>query len=276
MWVFTKRGFYSAVAYDPKQDKEKGSPFKRLAKNKFTHVLVRARVENDLEGLRVVVPNVKVVDDGLADYRYRAVITRRQWKKFLNISTDEIDYYSHFKEVMRDNDPYQGTERHKAVMSVWSAMIQLQPYSHYDWKYYGGKGKSTGSASVTTVGGKWDSEDAAAWWAEQEKLDLQEVVDSVFDVAPAETDRLGMEQVKRLMLASNPKTFPDYLTDTELQRTTEEGFELWLRTIETRDRLGVASFSLDEDFLLNVMNDIDIERAAKAADAPEEEDAPSN
>lgn len=125
MWVFTQRGFVSVVEYDPKQDKHKGSPFAGLTQRRGSHVLVRSRVRNDLEDLRRVVPNMKIFDDTSADYKFRAVVRRKDFNKWLLLSADEIDYDSHFKEAAAQNSR-GATGRYSAYMSVWSALMRLQ------------------------------------------------------------------------------------------------------------------------------------------------------
>jgi hypothetical protein len=125
MWVFTQRGFVSVVEYDPKVDKHAGSPFKGLTNRRGSHVLVRSRVRNDLEDVRRVVPNMRIYDDNSADYKYRAVIKRKDFNKWLTLSADEIDYDSHFKEAAQKNSK-GATGRYSAYMGVWGILNRLQ------------------------------------------------------------------------------------------------------------------------------------------------------
>lgn len=246
MWIFTKRAFLSVVAYDPKQDREKASPFKKIAKNKLTHVLVRARVREDIEDLRIVVPNVKIVDDIAADYKYRAVITRSQWKKYVLRACDEIDYGSHFKEVVRDNAS-QGTARHKAMMSVWSAMIALQPWGKGDsnwgssWAGYDNWSPQTwkggGSTKTTTIGGK-----------KIETLSLDELEEVVSQGAETDDSPISLDKAKVFIL-QELKDVPDYLQPDETSRLTPTAFALWVRVLALRSKLGKASFHLDSELL---------------------------
>lgn len=134
MWIITKTGgFMSVVEYNPAADREKNSPFKALTKKKGSHVLVRARVPEHLEDLKRVVPTLVIDDQPYADYRFRAVIKRSDWKKYLNIACDEIDYGSHFKEVTRSAQPVSVAEPlYRAMMSIWGTLATLQrtrPYS---------------------------------------------------------------------------------------------------------------------------------------------------
>lgn len=168
MWVFGKYGFTSAVAYDPTKDREKTSPFRDIAKQPGTHILLRARIEADLEDVRDrVLPTMVIDEQPSADYSYRAVLPRSVFKKYLALMVDEIDYDSHFKEVAEKHGKgVSGSSRHSAYMKVWSALASLQKHSPYggggfgygggyssgtDW--YGGGGTSKGSGSTTSKSG---------------------------------------------------------------------------------------------------------------------------
>lgn len=149
MWHFDSRGFVSVVAYDPKKDRNPTSKFPQIAKQAGTHLLVRARIKEDLDMIKAVVPSLHVETDKSADYAFRAVVTRKQFKKFLAESVDKITYDSHFKEAARDNSP-KADGRYSAMMSVWSAMAKLQPHTPYGgYSYFGGGSKSSKSTSST-------------------------------------------------------------------------------------------------------------------------------
>lgn len=136
MWNLTKDGFVSVVAYDPKKDRDPKSPFPQIAKQAGTHLLVRARRMEHLEPLKRVVPNLTIVDDRGADYRFRCVVKRQQYKDFLCRQVDEIDYWSHFKEAMRASQPSHLREpMYSAAMKVWGIFAGLQassPYTGHD------------------------------------------------------------------------------------------------------------------------------------------------
>lgn len=146
MWHFDKRGFISVVAYDPKLDRNTKSKFPQIARQAGTLLLVRARIEADMDMLKEVVPSLLVETDPSADYSFRAVITRKQYKKFLAKSVDGITYNSHFKEAAQDASP-PASGRYSAMMSVWSAMAKLQPYTPYSGTYRGDGGANSGSYS---------------------------------------------------------------------------------------------------------------------------------
>lgn len=138
MWLFAPKGFVSVVAYDPSKDRNSKSEFRNIAKQAGTHLLVRARVEADLDMLKVIVPSVKIEADPAADYAYRCVVTRKQFKKFLASSVDDITYGSHFKEAHRDMAP-PAKGRYEAMMGIWSKMAALQDLPPYGGSsYYGG------------------------------------------------------------------------------------------------------------------------------------------
>lgn len=146
MWLFEKRGFGSVVAYDPKKDRNPDSEFRNIAKEAGTHLLVRARIKEDLDMFKTVDPDLLVETDAGADYAYRAVITRDAMKQFMCEVVDGITYDSHFKEVARDNSPKAGG-RYSAMMSVWSAMAKLQPIKPWS----GGWGSSSKSTPVRST-----------------------------------------------------------------------------------------------------------------------------
>jgi len=143
MWIFTRGGFYSVVEYDPKKDPNKKSFAHSLVKKRGSHVLVRTRVKEDLDDLDRVIKNLHIEDDGSADYRFRAVIPRKKWIKYLEVCAKEIDYDSHFKEVVRSSAT-QPAARYQAMMNVWSAMSALQPTVPYGTTVFTGAGYSSG------------------------------------------------------------------------------------------------------------------------------------
>lgn len=166
MWLFEQRGFTSTVAYNPDKDPFKqGEHYKvatASADPKGMWLLVRARVEEDLIEVEKILRIIKgddkfsvhVSTDKAADYSFRALISREDFKAYLSAAVDDIDYGAHFKEVCQKRSS-QGAKRHSAMMSIWSAMANLQPYSPYGgytstWtgtsKY---SGKSYGSTTTT-------------------------------------------------------------------------------------------------------------------------------
>lgn len=116
MWIFTQTGFYSVVAYDPSMDHGQREA------NKADLLLVRARVRKDLEELRRWIPDLDIREDTNADYRFRSLVGRNDWKRVLDAEVDALSYPNFKNRVaQRDTD-----ERHHAYAAVWTAMRKLQ------------------------------------------------------------------------------------------------------------------------------------------------------
>lgn len=120
MWVFTPQGFYSVVVHrdDP------------------SLVLVRARAREDLENLQTQLPGLVIFEDTSADYLYRAIVNREDWKHALAELADAMDY-DNFKDAVTDR---QGEERHRLYLRVWGVMLALQPRKWRDFGFGGGQG----------------------------------------------------------------------------------------------------------------------------------------
>lgn len=107
MWLFTTRGFYSAVRTPEGQ------------------VMVRGRVRDDLERLADLARDLgleapQVLTTPRADYRYRVLLNMENWVRLAAALAGEIDY-PNFK-----NRVHGEPERDRAYMGVWSAMNRLQ------------------------------------------------------------------------------------------------------------------------------------------------------
>ncbi len=100
MWLFTTDGFLSIVYKGCRSDQ----------------VMVRARVKADLKR---AFPKAKITSKPLADYRYRAVLTRKALAAYLVRMVEQLAYQN-FKDTVRENT------RHEAYMRVWQAMLALQ------------------------------------------------------------------------------------------------------------------------------------------------------
>jgi len=111
MWVFTPDGFYSVVAH----------------RSQRRRLIVRCRVEEDMDALRQHIPGLEVFEDEHADYRWRAIVTKREWKRALARMGEAIDYDNFKNEVTRR----QGDLRHDVYMRVWSAVLTLQQGGRY-------------------------------------------------------------------------------------------------------------------------------------------------
>jgi hypothetical protein len=101
MWLFTTDGFLSIVFKGCRPDQ----------------VMVRARVEADLKR---AFPKAKITTSKPpADYRYRAVVTRKALTAYLRRMVEQLAY-ANFKDTVKDD------ARHEAYMRVWQAMFSLQ------------------------------------------------------------------------------------------------------------------------------------------------------
>ena len=111
MWLVTTRGFYSAV-------EDHGNA---------GHVLVRARVREDLEALTDLIPGLDVHETPGRDYRFRASVTREAWATAVAGLAREIDY-PNFKNAVADR---QGSDRAHEYSSVWGTLLALQQGGRY-------------------------------------------------------------------------------------------------------------------------------------------------
>lgn len=108
MWVFTKNGFFSAVAH----------------RDRPGFLLVRARFAGDLERLckaHDIKPEVRETPD--ADYRFRMDFDRNTWAWVMEGESECIDY-PNFKAAVHD-----GTPRDEAYMGCWSALRRGQEWA---------------------------------------------------------------------------------------------------------------------------------------------------
>lgn len=217
MWLFDKRAFTSTVAYDPAKDM-KDTEHKKVAlasADPKAWLLVRARAKEDLEAMEATLRgivyagddafSIYIAKDGTADYAFRALVSRPDMKAYLIAQVDEIDYGSHFKEVVQAHAS-QPALRHTAMMAVWSAMNRLTPYTPtpYHAPYLGG-GSSGGS--------NWWND--AGRWSPTPKLYVPE----------AAAGRFGVAEMAVALLASQVgEVDPDTINGA-----TDDAFEMWLQ-----------------------------------------------
>lgn len=110
MWVFTRRGFYSAVEDTTNRGR----------------VLVRGRALADMESLidlaqKAGLRLAAILETPDRDYRYRIPMKKSEWIVLLARLGAEIDY-PNFKNAIHDDDP----ERAKRYTEVWAAMLGLE------------------------------------------------------------------------------------------------------------------------------------------------------
>lgn len=110
MWIVSTIGFFSVV--EKPWDREQGT------------LTVRARVRADLEALReLYLPLLGgIVEDGTADYRFRAQAPREAVAVALAALARGIDY-DNFKAAVGRR---QGAPRAAAYHEAWRAFHQLQ------------------------------------------------------------------------------------------------------------------------------------------------------
>lgn len=107
MWLFTTLGFFSVVAH----------------RDDARTVLIRARVREDLEELRVRhLPDLEIVEDAGSDYRYRAFVSRDEWEHAAQGLAACVDY-ANFKDAVAER---QGRDRADRYLEIWRVMHRLQ------------------------------------------------------------------------------------------------------------------------------------------------------
>ena len=102
MWIFTSSGMISVVAHRTKPD----------------NLLVRAREPGVIEAL---FPEAKVKTMPNADYRYRAIIRRRDFAATMAIQFMSLAYTNFKASIPGHRQAY-----HDACIDVWSRMAELQ------------------------------------------------------------------------------------------------------------------------------------------------------
>ena len=102
MWILMNKSFLSIVK----------------DRNKKNRLLVRARVEGDIEN---VFPKAKVKADMGTDYKYRAFIPKWVVSKAIKKSIENIDY-----DNFKNSVPLDDTARHDAYLQIWDILFQLQ------------------------------------------------------------------------------------------------------------------------------------------------------
>lgn len=131
MWVFTRYGFYSAVAALKPAKDGKGKVVDKK------RVVVRARVKSHLTTLLEQFPEelaaCEVTADNSRDYRYRIVVRKDKWCEVMFMLAHDIDY-DNFKSTCGHGD------YHDALMQVWSVMHRMQIVEEWSKDDKGKKG----------------------------------------------------------------------------------------------------------------------------------------
>lgn len=101
MWIFTTKGFISAVQW----------------KDKPSFMCVRARAR---EHLAALFPEAEIIEMPDADYRYRAKVSRTFFEQSMLYELRAISYPDFKSEL--EHDAY-----HAACSRVWEVMRAIQP-----------------------------------------------------------------------------------------------------------------------------------------------------
>lgn len=101
MWIFLNDSFVSVVAH----------------KRNEQLLLVRARIKGDLETL--LGENTKVFSTPDNDYRFRAIVSKKQFAQVMKSRIENIDY-KNFK------DSVESDQRHNVYLGVWTVMYKFQ------------------------------------------------------------------------------------------------------------------------------------------------------
>jgi hypothetical protein len=109
MWIFTKDGYFSAVQKDCNADE----------------VLVRSRQKSDLVSLgKKIGIKLRLRETPLSDYRYRTVLKKADWGRYLAEAALNLDY-----DNFKDTVPKSDFRRHGAYLQCWEALLQWQESS---------------------------------------------------------------------------------------------------------------------------------------------------
>lgn len=110
MWIFTKIGFFSAVASKSEKDV----------------VVVRARDKRHLIRLKdfIASPELEVLETFGTDYPCRIVMPKSLWVATVRRLAEAIDY-TNFKDVIFFSE--RQTKYEEALHKVWSVMRSITP-----------------------------------------------------------------------------------------------------------------------------------------------------
>lgn len=244
MWIFDPNAFTSTVAYNPTKDRAKVSKHREVAEaseDPTSWLLVRARIGADLEFMETLVgEDLHIYEDIYADYSWRALISRENFKKYLAAQVDSIDYGAHFKEVVKArSDQKTSTRRYSAMMGVWTAMAALQETIPYTGRsrlapLYSTNKKITPSTSMFSdgsyVGATSSVRDGglggASYYMPQAEFDL-----GAYDEAE-DFGTIGITEMGELAAVRGVQ----HWTEDEVERLDLEALDVYLSLLE--DRMG--------------------------------------
>lgn len=279
MWIFNTAGFQSVVAYRPNKDLAQ-TEHRNLAmasEDPKGWLLVRARLKSDLEAVQQKLgTDIHILRDASADYAYRALVTKDEWKRFLAIEVDGIDYDSHFKEVSKERAP-QHPDRYSAMMSVWGTMARLQDVAPYSGLYRGygaGTGTVTGTSSYkasskqpsagslaaagvtpsSPVGGAWSDEDwefadvdsVARTYSATSALthpSLFTLEDAMSNLIAEAAQTVSLEDMVATLKSADS---PSEVGHDVVAASTDEAFELWTRAYALSESRKLTDDEIDD------------------------------
>jgi hypothetical protein len=185
MWVLSvdAGSLLSVVKFDQKKAGAKALAEKHKATDpNVDYMLVRARIKASLgyvvEVLNALSEDIPGYEPPIvesmpsADYKYRTIISRDEWKRYLMFEVDGIDYDSHVKEetVARQPEP-KVANLYSALSATWSAWAKLQdtpPYGNKGWSYSKPDCKTCGHRELAhTVKGDMCSGQKDGMWTEK-------------------------------------------------------------------------------------------------------------
>ena len=105
MWVFTSKGFLSAVQHRANKDR----------------VMIRARRKEHLEATICKEVNEQVFETEYADYRFRITVSKVEFSDFLVGQVKAIDY-----DNFKNSIPESENQYHDACLKVWGALYATQ------------------------------------------------------------------------------------------------------------------------------------------------------
>jgi hypothetical protein len=89
---------------------------------KLDEILVRSRQKSDLVALgKKIGIKLRIRETPLGDYRYRAVLKKADWARYLTEVALELDY-DNFKNTV----PKKDRRRHKAYLRCWETLLSWQ------------------------------------------------------------------------------------------------------------------------------------------------------
>ncbi len=119
MWIASKLGFFSVVKKAPN----------------FYHVRGRSKrdIENIIEAADLF---LQVEEDQVADYRYRVIVTEKEYQRVMTALMETVDYRN-FKDMIHDNPDQK--DKYSYYSKIWGEMFDYQRDTEppIDWeKYY--------------------------------------------------------------------------------------------------------------------------------------------